>query len=459
VDCPDNLGGVLLRRLAVGLGVSALLLTTAACTDQGGGDPGKPPAKPAKVRQVIFGTFGTPDEIKAMRAVVDDFNAESITRKVKMVTWPDHETAAEEILNGKAPDVFMASRIDLGVMATAGELRPVDLLLDERGVDFGDRFSRSALNAFALDEHLQCMPYSVSPMVIYYNTRLVNFDKMAERGLNVPYRPDRWTLQEFGAAAQFAARRNKNRGVWIEPTLEALTPFIESGGGRLFDDGQEPTTLTLSDEDTSSALAETLAILRDPTLTPTADEMATTTPLEMFKAGKLGIMAGFRHVVPELRAVEDLDFDVAMMPNAGDYATVGDMNGMCISSETRVAGDAADFITFAVTDEAMTKVTETGYILPSNTEVAGSDAFLDTTQEPAHPGVFNTSIRFMVVPPFIAQSEELTAAVSPLLQQLLTEPGAIDLEARLAEIDEASRVALAPVDDQTESGDQTDSGD
>ena len=87
-----------------------------------------------------------------------------------------------------------------------------------------------------MDDELQCMAYSVSPMVIYYNTDLVDFDKMERRGLDVPAADedgvrDRWTLAEFAAAAQFASRRGDRRGVWIDPTLQGLAPFIYSGGG------------------------------------------------------------------------------------------------------------------------------------------------------------------------------------------------------------------------------------
>ena len=66
----------------------------------------------------------------------------------------------------------------------------MSLLLDERGVDFGDRFSRDAVDAFAMDDELQCMAYSVSPMVIYYNTDIVDFDKMERRQIDVPTADD-----------------------------------------------------------------------------------------------------------------------------------------------------------------------------------------------------------------------------------------------------------------------------
>jgi multiple sugar transport system substrate-binding protein len=450
------------RRSALAASALALALTTAACT--GDAEPeqdptptpsasGKPTEKP---RKVTFGAYGSEEEVAAFQSVVDSFNASSTTRQVTLQSWPDHESALADVLAGNAPDAFLTSRIDLDQLVEAEALRPVSLLLDERGVDFGDRFSRDAVDAFAMDDELQCMAYSVSPMVVYYNTDLVDFDKMERRELDVPTANDegvreRWTLAEFGAAAEFASRRGDRRGVWIDPTLQGLAPFIYSGGGQVFDDDEAPTSLAFSDDSTREALNETLAILRNAALTPTNAQLARATPVQLFKRGELAMVAGFRNLVPELREAEDLDFDVLPMPVIEDRATVGDISGLCLSADSEVTGDAADFIAYAVSDAAIATVASTGYIVPANTSVAASDEFLAPDQEPANAAAFNASIRYMVVPPFIDQRDELVEAVTPLLERLVTAPGVLDLEETTEQIDQASRTILSPEDEETES--------
>lgn len=443
----------------------AVALTASACT--GDADPapdptptssGKPSDKP---REITFGAYGSEEEVAAFQSVVDSFNASSTTRKVTLQSWPDHESALADVLAGQAPDVFLTSRIDLGQLVDGEALQPVSLLLDERGVDFGDRFSRDAVDAFAMDDELQCMAYSVSPMVVYYNTDIVDFDKMERRELDVPTPNsegvrERWTLAEFGAAATFASRRGDRRGVWIDPTLQGLAPFIYSGGGQVFDDDREPTSLAFTDDSTREALAQTLEILRDPTVTPTNAQLARATPVQLFKRGELAMIAGFRNLVPQLREAEDLEFDVLPMPTIDDRATVGDISGLCLSAESEVQGDAADFIAYAVSDAAMGTVASTGSIVPANTEVAASDDFLAPDVEPAHSEIYNQSIRYMVVPPFIDQRLELIEAVTPLLERLVTAPGVLDLEQVTEEIDDASRTVLSPEEtEETEEGEET----
>jgi multiple sugar transport system substrate-binding protein len=453
---------LLFRRSAVAFSALTLALTTAACTGDAEPEPGPTPSpsasgKPSeKPRKVTFGAYGSEEEVAAFQSVVDSFNASSTTRQVTLKSWPDHESALADVLAGNAPDAFLTSRIDLDQLVEAEALRPVSLLLDERGVDFGDRFSRDAVDAFAMDDELQCMAYSVSPMVVYYNTDIVDFDKMERRELDVPTPNDegvreRWTLAEFGAAAQFASRRGDRRGVWIDPTLEGLAPFIYSGDGQVFDDDEAPTSLAFSDDNTREALSQTLAILRDPTLTPTNAQLARATPVQLFKRGELAMVAGFRNLVPELREAEDLDFDVLPMPTIDSRATVGDISGLCLSADSEVTGDAADFIAYAVSDAAIATVASTGYIVPANTSVAASDDFLAPDEEPANAAAFNASIRYMVVPPFIDEREELVEAVTPLLERLVTAPGVLDLEETTEQIDQASRTVLAPEDEETES--------
>lgn len=435
-------------------------LSTAACT--GDAEPAPTPTptkKPSgageKPRQITFGAYGSEEEVAAFQDVVDSFNATSTTRVVTLKAWPDHESALEDVLAGDAPDAFLTSRIDLDQLVEAEALQPVSLLLDERGVDFGDRFSRDAVDAFAMDDELQCMAYSVSPMVIYYNTDVVDFEKMERRGLDVPTPDDegaldRWTIAEFSAAATFASRRGDRRGVWIDPTLQGLAPFIYSGDGEVFDDDLEPTSLAFSDDSTREALSQTLAILRDPTVTPTNAQLARATPVQLFKRGELAMVAGFRNLVPELRDAEDLDFDVLPMPTIDSRATVGDISGLCLSAESAVQGDAADFIAYAVSDAAIATVASTGYIVPANTEVAASLDFLAPELEPANAEVFNTSIRYMEVPPFIDQRVELVDAVTPLLDRLVTAPGVLDLELITEQIDQASQAILAPEEEPEE---------
>ena len=441
------------RRLVPSVAV-LLVASLAAVGCDAGVDPAPVPSAtaPSKPAKLTFGMYGPADEIDAFQNVVDVFNSLSDESRVTVSPYSDHSALIEAVKSGDPlPDVFLASRSDLAWLLDQKLTQPVDEMLDERGVDFGDGYSRDALQAFSADNRLQCMPYGISPMVIYYNKALVNFDKMTARGLDTPDlgteaepRDPRWTFDQFAAAAQFATKPGKkSRGVYVDPSLRGLAPFIYSGGGTLFDDQENPTTLAFSDGGTQAALERALVLLRNPELTLTSRQLGRATPLKWFERGRLGMIEGYRSLVPELRQVQGLDFDVMPMPSLGSSATSGDLTALCISADTANASEAADFVAHAVSTESVSRVVSTGYLAPANLEVSLSDDFLQPGRLPVHSTVFNSSVRAVVIPPLIASWADLEASVATSIHELLTVP-VLDLVALGAQIDAESQPVLDP---------------
>jgi multiple sugar transport system substrate-binding protein len=482
------------RTPIVGTLLLLLAVSFAAC-DSEANPPPKPPATDAHPVELTFGVWGKEREIGAYQSIVNTYNESATGVHVTVKAWPDAEALADSLVAGEQPpDVFLLSRADLDKVTDEGLNKPLFELVDERGVDFGDGYSRDAVLAFSAADELQCMPYGVSPMVIFYNKDLIDFDRMAERDLPAPTpvetegedsgdsgdgesgdsgdeeSPDEestdppapktyasWTFEEFRAAAEFASRpRRHTKGIHIEPTLRGLAPFIYAGGGNLFDDDVEPTSLAFSSDETRDALVPTLELLRDPALTLTQEELAEAPAIEWFKRGQLGMMAGFRSMVPELRGASGLNFDVMPMPTMDDRATIGDISGLCISARPAATiPQAADFLVYVVSAEAVARVAQAGYLVPANLQVAASEDFLQPDLRPASAQTFNTSIRDMRLLPLIDSFRELEAAVQAPLRQLLTTP-ILDTDALTTQIDEESRPLLDP-ESVTETPDPDDS--
>ena len=430
----------------------------AGCTTSESPGPDDP-TDDAAVR-LSFGVFGTPDEIAGYQAMVDAYNAKAMSTRVDLVSWSDNEAMMGDIDAGTdSPDLFMVARADLAHVVETGQNTPLYDLLEARNISYGDGFSFDAVEAFSADNDLQCMPYSVSPMVIYYNKDLIDFEKMRERGLPAPVDElEGWNFEEFRAAAAFATRKRAGtRGVSIEPSLRSLAPFLLSGGGAVFNDNANPTSLAFSDGGNVGTLITALELLRDPQLTLGSDQLAEAPSTEWFEDDKLGMIEGFRSLTPELRSVPGLRFDVMPMPRIDDDATVGDITGLCITPNDNVQ-NAADFLVHAISDEGFAPVTEAGYVVPANLTVARSDIFLQPALQPANAGVFNASVDNMKLLPLLDNYDELNAAVAPLLEELLNTP-LIDLDELTAQIDNASRSVLDPdyVPEPDPSSDSTES--
>jgi multiple sugar transport system substrate-binding protein len=439
--------------------VVPLLLVLAAvvtgCTDDDEPGPARPTTAPAKVA-LTFGVWGTEAEVDAYQRVVDTYQEAHPEAKVKIKPYATHDELLAALDAGEVPDVFLVNRPDLAHLRENELNRPIGALLDERDVDFGDGYSRPALEAFSSDRQLQCMPYGISPMVIYYNRALVDFEAMAERELDVPEVDDEdlskrptWSFEQFAIAADYASRPRRGvGGFYIAPTLPGLAPFIFSGGGHIFNDDEPPTSLAFSTDDTKSALEEVLPVLRDPKLSLSPEQLSEKTPLEWFREGKLGMIAGFRDLVPELRQ-STVDFDILPMPVVDDAATIGALTGVCIAQDTEQVAESADFLVDFVSTESVSTVAAAGYLAPANTTVALSDAFLQPRKRPLHAAVSNNSIRNIRISPLIEDTAALEAAVADPIKQLM-EVEVLDLDALTEEIDLASQTVLAPPE-ETES--------
>ena len=374
--------------------MSLLVAPLAACDSQADPpDPNPTTTAAGPAPKLTFGAVGAEDEIAAYTAVTESFDSLYEGARVELQSSPTPDALMQKLRSGEeVPDVFMVDRDDLAWLLEEDKVQPVDTLLDERGVDFGDGYSRDGLQAFSAEDRLQCMPYGISPMVMFYNTELVDFEKMEQRGLSVPQEPTdprsrtmNWSFEDFAAAAEFASKpRQRTRGVQVEPTLESLSPFIHSGGGKVFDDEDAPTSLAFSDGETQDALEVALQVLRDPTLTLTEKQLEKASPMEWFERGKLGMVQGYRRQVPELRQIQGLEFDVLPMPVLDSSATVGEVTGLCLSADAENVPAAADLMVHLLSTPAVQRVVRAGYLVPANLEVALSDDFLQPGRLPAH---------------------------------------------------------------------------
>lgn len=396
---------------------------------------------------LTFGVFGNPDEIASYQQMVTLFAPLSRQVRVKVESWPDHTAMLDAVRNGeRVPDVFLASHRDLLWLQQHQVLQPVDALLDDRGVSFGDDYPRDSLTAFGSDSHLLCLPYGIDPTVIFYNKALVRFRQMR---VDPPTAGEGWSLQQFANTARWAVRHHPGvSGMYVDPSLEGISPFVYSGGGQVFGDGVTPTSLALSSPNSQAALNQALAVLDRGGLTLSAKRQLSKTPLEWFENGKLAMIEGNRDLVPVLRQVLGFEFDVMPMPTLETPGTVGGLTGLCVSRTARDPNTAADFVVYASSPDALGEVADAGYLQPANQAVALTDAFQQPGRLPVHSSVFTFAVKSMAIPPMIDHWDQLGQHVDPLIAKLAGIPQfelPFVLPSQTSRIDRISRRILAPV--------------
>ena len=294
----------------------AALVCGCASTDGDSATPQKSPS-PTTPSELTFAVYGPKPVIAAYTRIAAAYNADHPKTRFVIKGYATHTEAKaalrKQVAEGTTPDLFLADHYDLTELLDDKAVQPVDNLLADRKVDFGDGYARAGLEAFSADARLQCMPVDVSPLVVYYNPTLIDLTTVAELGRNPVDQKNGWSLDEFGRAA-LQARGPGTRGLYVQPDLEQVAPFVWSGGGEVVDDTDEPTSLTLSEGASASAMEKLLLLVRDPSLTFSQAALARKPALQRFEEGKLGMILGFRDLTPRLRERKGLNFDVMPMP-------------------------------------------------------------------------------------------------------------------------------------------------
>ena len=392
-----------------------------------------------------FAVYGEPVVVASYRELAASFMADHPGVTVKVQAVADAVTADDRLDRGfnagTPPDLFLIRQPSLAALIADDRVQPVDELLEERGIQFGDNYQRLGLEGFAADSALQCMPNDVSPYVVFYNKRLLTPMSLGLPGETAPTPERGWGWEQFKTAARLISV-NGVKGLYLAPRLTTLIPLVRSAGEDLVDDPREPTTLTFADEDNRAALEEILAVARDPVLAPSAKGLVRQDAITRFENGRLGMMLGTRSLVPRLRKKPDLHFDVYPLPSLGRVRTVAEMTGYCIAKDSRHVPEAADFLAFASGDEGSEITAASGGIVPANIAALHSSAFTEPSRFPRNIEVFDREIRRADPMPAAPRWPDVVSQTQPLLDRMFYAP-VIDLDTLLPRIDEISAALLA----------------
>lgn len=370
-----------------------------------------------RATQVTFQVFADPAETDAYQQLIDAFEASQEEIGVKLVTvgsQDDHLTKLTTAFSaGSPPDLFLVNYRRYGQFADKDVLEPLGARLATADAGFTvDDLYPEVVDAFTFEGTLTCLPQNVSSSVIYWNTKL-----FADAGLEPP--ADNWTWTDMLEAAK-ALTKGDVRGLGFEPSLNRFAPFIWQAGGDIVDDVENPTTMSLIDAPSVEALQFLTELQHKHHVVPTLPEAASEDVESRFSSGRLGMLIDSRRATTTLRAVPDLEWDVAPLPVhpvRQEPAAMLHSDAYCMAKTSGVKDAAFRFIAFALGSEGAPIIARTGRTVPSLRSVAESDAFLDPSQPPASAQVFLDQIPAMRRFPNIATWHEIEAKADIVVEE------------------------------------------
>jgi multiple sugar transport system substrate-binding protein len=378
---------------------------------------------------VRFLVFGDPEEIRAYRQVVADYE-ERTGDDVELVEASDRSDLiarlSTSIAAGAPPDVFLMNYRYYAQFAAKGAIEPVTDRLEESDAFEPEDFYAVALDAFRWRGEQLCIPQNVSSLVVYYNRDL--FERYG-----VPEPADDWTWNTMiGHAAALTRDANGRQirpgdpdaggataavyGLGVEPSLIRIAPFVWSNGGSLVDDEARPTRFTLDTPAAQEALRGFLDLRLVYGAIPSDVEVEAQDDETRFANGGLAMLLSSRRSTPLFRTITAFEWDVAPLPIWKERAGILHSDAFCITEGSERKEAAWSFVEDALGPDGQRTLAESGRTVPSLVDVSRSDAFLDPSLPPKRSRVFLDGIPTIRRVPVISTWPEIEDASEPILE-------------------------------------------
>lgn len=328
--------------------------------------------------QIDFSCWGSQSEIKVIKELIAEFEAQNPDIKVNLIHVPDNYFRKLHLLiiSNLTPDVIFLNNLNARLYINAQKLEPLDNYLEQSSVLRKDDFFDNAILAFTQDDELYAIARDISNLVVYYNKDI--FDKS-----NVPYPSSDWDYRKFLEIAQKLTKDENNDGhpevfgFGFEKNPLYWLPFLWSNGGGIL--ASDANSIILNSENSKTALQFYADLVNKYHVAPKQVEQASLTTSQMFLQGKIAMHLCGKWCSLTYKNNADFNWDVQTFPNGNSGSIVSsDASGWAISSSSKYKSEAWRFIEFMASDNALAKITNEGLILPAKKNIASSNVFLSS---------------------------------------------------------------------------------
>lgn len=352
--------------------------------------------------KITFAQYsGSGDNEKYLKQMVENYMKANpnVTVDIQTYGYDDYFTQmTAKVSGGQAPDVFELDYQNFVSYAKKGALMPCDDLFKKVGVDTSV-YNDMALKAFSADGVQYGVPNSFSNVVLIYNKDL--FDKAG-----ISYPSDDWKWEDaMEAAKKIRALGDNVYGYYHSISFNEFYKTVKQNGGSLF--SPDFKKFTMNTQENVETLQYMVDMQRKTNVMPTSEQMAGMGDWDLFESGRLGMIVTGIWAFPEYTNNCDFKWDIAVEPGHKQKATHFFSNGYVISKDSRVAEEAAKFITYISSNREATQIRlDAGWELPPVQDKDIVEQY-KKKKSPANREAVFKSLDSLVTPPVIAQYAEL----------------------------------------------------
>ncbi len=328
-----------------------------------------------------------------------------IDLKVLHITGQYQDKVKVMFAGNVAPDVIFMYPYDLPAWVAVHALVPLNSRL---GPPSQSGYFAPMLEAFTVHGQIYGLPKDASAPVLFYNTELF-------RKYHVPVPNDHWTWQDLLAAARQLTVDTDGDGRINQWGLNApeWQLLVWSFGGRILDASH--TRCRLDRPEALAGLRFWADLLHKYHVVPPPEVNNDINAMEMFCLGRVAMNLQMYPAVSVFRKQADFPWDIAPVPR-GPAGRVTQIEGsaLAITSQCRTRRAAFTFIRWMTTtgEQMLASVEPPCYRDPANIQ-----AFLDNQDPPAAKRVALEAMAYAHPPIQSPVYNQITDALSPLLNQ------------------------------------------
>jgi multiple sugar transport system substrate-binding protein len=336
------------------------------------------PSTSTAVTIKLSGWGGSPVEQKLLRQVLQDFEAQHPTIKVKYEVISDQymDVIKTRLVGEAAPDVFYLDALEAPFLMSQNVLEPLESYITPT-FDLTD-FEDTLLDSFKYQNHLYGLPKDYSTLALFYNKKA-----FAAAGLSNP--PATWDeLRNY--SKQLTGKLNKY-GFGEIPELARQAYKIKAFGGQLVD---RNGYATFASESGLQGLELVVDQYQKDRSSAQKSDVGTNSGSEMFGQSKVAMVIEGNWAIPYLKETfPEVEFATAPVPTInGKKGTMVFTVAYVMNKQAQHKAEAWELISYLTGKAGMQKWTGTGFALPTRKSVAKNLGYdQDSLRSPLVAGV------------------------------------------------------------------------
>ncbi|MBD2678416.1 MULTISPECIES: ABC transporter substrate-binding protein [Nostoc] len=308
----------------------------------------------------LSGWGGSPVEQKLLRQVLQNFETEHPTIKVKYEVISDQymDVIKTRLIGEAAPDVFYLDALEAPFLMSQNVLEPLEDYVTPE-FDLAD-FEDTLLNSFKYQNKIYGLPKDYSTLALFYNKKA-----FAAAGLSNP--PTTWDeLRSY--SKQLTGKLNRY-GFGEIPELSRQVYKIKAFGGQIVD---KNGYAAFASEASLKGLQLVIDQYRKDRSFAQKSDVGTNSGSEMFGQSKVAMVIEGNWAIPYLtETFPEVEFATAEVPTINEKkGTMVFTVAYVMNKQAQHKAEAWELISYLTGKTGMQKWTGTGFALPTRKSVA-----------------------------------------------------------------------------------------